>query len=280
MSKMIQALALAIIISLTSTACVSFRICGGDMPETDSETYLKWCNEPYDLIKKVRGREKLTPEEYKRLSESFSHDVKRMIASNPYTPPEILKELADSWFWYVRRGVAGNQAASDVLLEKLAEDSNEYVRWSLAANSSIKSELIQKCFQRNDRYIDQGLASNPSVPSETLIRLYDRYKNDYFINYISYDFACNPKLPPEIARHIFESEKDKNFSMPLDRLAMNPSVPPDLLLAIYRLNNPTIRINLFENNPNCPEEIKQVIQARREAFAAKQQPCKRKLQQE
>lgn len=258
--KVLQIIVFSALIAVILCGCGRFRIAGGELPEVDSEYSLREKGEAVHLIKSVRNKKALPPETFYRLAKYSDRFIDRMLGENPTCPEDLLQKFAGSNDYYVRRGVAENPKAPRILLIKLSADPDSRVRDSLGKNPAIPEDLMRELADGNDVYSHGGLVRNPNISPDMLRQIYNRYKDnkerqDYFITVCS----MYPRLPEDIAHDIYMKEKDKNVSDALERLAWNPAVPSSLLLEIYRNSKSRIKLSAYALNPNCPEEIKQVI---------------------
>jgi len=105
--------------------------------------------------------------------------------------------------------------------ETFSQHPDENVRYLVAANRNTPPDILDRLAHDKSDIVFQGIAWNRNLPEKTLN---EQLKNESRLYYL----VINPKLSSQMLLTIYNEHKD----IPLVRFAMNP---------------------------NCPEEIKEII---------------------
>lgn len=111
---------------------------------------------------------KMNNETLSALSENKNSDIRREIASNPYTPYEILLKLAHDKNCMVRMSVAQNINITVDILQKLSTDMYEGVRFYVAQNSKTPSDMLARMARNKSFAVRDNIITNPNTSIETL----------------------------------------------------------------------------------------------------------------
>jgi hypothetical protein len=107
------------------------------------------------------------PELLGMLAGDRNSEVRRVVASNRYTPLGALETLSKTSSWYLRQGVAGNPAASPEILDRLSRSVMSSVRLVVAGHPACPPVTLQRLL-RDRVFSVQALAANhPSTSRAT-----------------------------------------------------------------------------------------------------------------
>lgn len=105
--------------------------------------------------------------------------------------------------------------------EAFSQHPDENVRYMVAANRNTPPDILDRLAHDKSDIVFQGIAWNQNLPEKTLN---EQLKNESRLKYL----VSNPKLSSQMLLKIYNEHKD-------------------------------ISLTCFAMNPNCPEEIREII---------------------
>ena len=226
------------------------------------------------------------------------------VAGDPNAAPEELDKLSRHEDTVIRACVAFNRSTSKKTLENLVNDKEEHVILSLAKNPSISPKTILKLEKLNLPKMDRWLAANPGTLPDALIK-YSKDKNKRVRAAVAGNIATplnvlldlagdpdaavtaallghgsrftpgqvgsvQPSTPIEVLVKLLNKEDAYTKGSAAWRLAKIPDTPLDILLQIYRSEDPLLLNKQYkeaiEQNPVFIEYINQQNQQLQERW--------------